>query len=64
MYLIYSAINTTITNQRQPGDTSERQPAHELMLRYQAYQTTCDKFSREITAIQKYMPGWTPRFLY
>lgn len=64
MHLVYSAIDTIITNQLYASDTAQCQPYHELILRYRAYQTTCDKFSREITAIQKYIPGWTPKFSY
>jgi hypothetical protein len=64
MYLVYSAIDTIITNQLHADDTSQYQPDHELMLRYRAYQAACDKFSYEITAIQKYIPGWTPKFSY
>jgi hypothetical protein len=60
MHLAYSAINTNDSNQQQ--SIAEQQPYSNLMLRYQAYQTACNKYSREIAAIQKYIPGWAPKF--
>jgi hypothetical protein len=61
MHLAYSAINTNDDN-RQQSIAEQRQPDNDLMLRYQAYQTVCNKYSREIAAIQKYIPGWVPKF--
>ncbi len=61
MHLAYSAISTNASNQQQ-SIAEERQPDNELMLRYQAYQIACDKYRREIAAIQKYIPGWVPKF--
>lgn len=58
MYLAYSALNTlpaTETNQQLNSE-------NEQLLRYNAYQSTCDKYSNEIAAIQKYFPGWLPKF--
>ena len=57
MHLAYSAIST---NYNQPSGNLLNEPESEIQLRYNAYQTTCDKFSREIAAIQKYIPGWMP----
>ncbi len=59
MHLAYSAINPT--NNLSPQDQYE-QPDNELSLRYQAYQITCEKYRREIAAIQQYIPGWLPKF--
>jgi len=61
MYLAYSTINAN-SNSQQQSIAEQRQPDTDLMLRYQAYQTVCNKFSREIAAIQKYIPGWVPKF--
>ncbi|WP_299583458.1 hypothetical protein [Mucilaginibacter sp.] len=59
MNLAYSALR--ITNIIQPQN-EQHAPDNELMLRYQAYQATCEKFRQEIAAIQKYIPGWVPKF--
>jgi hypothetical protein len=56
MHLAYSSISTTIQQQHQENNQNERQ------LRYLAYLVTCQKFRREIAAIQKYLPGWAPEF--
>jgi hypothetical protein len=60
MHLAYSAIST-ISNNHSTG-VQLNEPESEIQLRYNAYKTTCDKFSREIAAIQKYIPGWVPKF--
>jgi hypothetical protein len=61
MYVAYSAIRASETNKRLA--INEQAPlTHEMLLRYEAYQTVCNKLSREIEAIQKYNPGWLPRF--
>ncbi|TWI94047.1 hypothetical protein JN11_04864 [Mucilaginibacter frigoritolerans] len=57
MYIAYSALN-----QHNPPQNSNNQPQTELQQRYEAYQTVCDKYRHEIAAIQKYLPGWTPKF--
>jgi hypothetical protein len=62
MHLAYSAINTTHNSGPQSVDSIQHQNNNELMLRYQAYQTACNKYSNEIAAIQKYIPGWLPKF--
>ena len=64
MHLAYSAIDIIATNQPRTNDTQQFHTNHELMLRYRAYETACNKFSSEIAAIQKYMPGWAPKFSY
>jgi len=59
MHLAYSAINQTnnhLQSSQQPQISNER------LLRYQAYQQTCEKYRHEIAAIQKYLPGWLPKF--
>jgi hypothetical protein len=58
MYIAYSALQTIALTET---DKPENQNT-ELSLRYHAYQSTCHKYSREIAAIQKYLPGWTPAF--
>jgi len=60
MHLAYSAINTINNCAHQHNLLNEDQSDYELMLRYQAYQTVCNKYSREIAAIQQYLPGWVP----
>jgi hypothetical protein len=62
MHLAYSAISTINTNAQLSNHLQQDQPDNELMLRYQAYQTACNKYSREIAAIQQYLPGWAPKF--
>jgi hypothetical protein len=57
MHIAYSALSNNHQKQNQLP-----QPENELVLRYQAYQTACSKYSREIAAIQKHMPGWMPKF--
>jgi len=59
MHLAYSAITTITMNQYLPDS---EQSENETILRYLAYQTACEKYSREIAAIQKYIPGWVPKF--
>jgi hypothetical protein len=61
MYLAYSAINTNPLPQPQTGEQYEQNNS-EIDLRYQAYQNVCDKYRHEIAAIQKYLPGWVPKF--
>jgi hypothetical protein len=62
MHLAYSAINTISNGQPSSVGDDQHQNNNELMLRYQAYQTACNKYSSEIAAIQKYIPGWLPKF--
>ena len=56
MHIAYSALTNT-----QPSVTDEHNVVHnEHNIRLEAYQATCDKFCKEIIAIQKYIPGWIP----
>jgi len=57
MHIAYSALNDSRQQQNQAPQTE-----NELQLRYLAYQTVCSKYSREIAAIQKHLPGWMPKF--
>jgi hypothetical protein len=60
MHLAYSALQT-INEQ-----TNNNKPIadNQIVTRYKAYQAVCDKYSREIAAIQKYIPNWRPAFNY
>jgi hypothetical protein len=60
MHLAYFATSTITTDQCPPKVSLSDQFNSELMLRYQAYQTACNNYSREIASIQKYLPGWMP----
>ena len=57
MYLIYSAL-------REPSEPHGNHPDSnpEILLRYQAYLNACSKHSTCIAEIQKYFPGWQPKF--
>ena len=59
MYIAYSAIQKQNDHDQQNSTVS---PNHEQFIRYQAYIETCAKYSKEIAAIQQYIPGWTPTF--
>ncbi|ASU33162.1 hypothetical protein [Mucilaginibacter xinganensis] len=61
MHLAYSAIAKTHTNPQQ-SRSHQQEPENEALLRYRAYQQVCINFSHEIEAIQKYLPGWMPKF--
>jgi hypothetical protein len=61
MYLAYSAIDKKLPAQPQAGEQHEQNNS-EIVLRYLAYQNVCDKYSNEIADIQKYLPGWMPKF--
>jgi hypothetical protein len=58
MHLAYSAIN--ITNNNQQTSAQQHNGETEQLLRYRAYQYTCEKYRNEIAAIQKYIKGWLP----
>ncbi|MDB4903109.1 MAG: hypothetical protein JWQ63_2390 [Mucilaginibacter sp.] len=62
MHLAYSAINTITMNLHSSTDNQDEQNDNEIMLRYLAYQTVCNKYSQEIASIQKYIPNWMPQF--
>lgn len=58
MHLVYSALQTT----PQQTNTGKPHADEHHKLRCQAYRETCNKYTREIAAIQKYLPGWIPAF--
>ena len=58
MHLAYSVISASKHHPHNNSNENE----NERLIRYQAYQATCDKYHREIAAIQKYLPGWMPKF--
>jgi len=58
MYIAYSALQSL--NQQQTNNQAA--PETELQLRYRAYHATCEKYRREITDIQKFIPNWQPKF--
>ncbi len=58
MHLAHSALQNTI-RQTSPVNTPE---VEHLNIRFEAYQAVCNKYSKEIVAIQKYIPGWVPAF--
>jgi hypothetical protein len=63
MHIVYSALNqpnAAAVFSSEPNIDNSDLP--EPLLRYQAYLAACQKFSKEITAIQKYSPGWQPAF--
>jgi hypothetical protein len=57
MHIAYSAIQNTTPQQPEEQAINQQQS-----IRLRAYQATCSKFSKEIAAIQKYMPGWIPSY--
>ena len=62
MHLAYSALDPSFINSHQLPAFKNDENNNEVMLRYQAYQTACNKLADEIAAIQKYIPGWMPKF--
>lgn len=63
MYIAYSALNAQQSaNGADDQNSNAIQSNHESLLRYQAYQATVKKYSKEIEVIQKYLPGWMPAF--
>lgn len=62
MHLAYSAISTIAENLHPSTDKQNEKNNNEILLRYLAYQTVCNKYSQEIASIQKYMPDWMPQF--
>jgi hypothetical protein len=54
MHIAYSAIQPITP---QPANQTANQ---QQSIRLKAYQATCSKFSKEIAAIQQYIPGWVP----
>lgn len=62
MHLAYSAISIIAENLHHSTDKQNEKNDNEILLRYLAYQTVCNKYSQEIASIQKYMPDWMPQF--
>jgi hypothetical protein len=60
MHLVHSAFNITITETFSQNALRHQQAADDSTARNMAYQSVCNKYSREIAAIQKYIPGWMP----
>ncbi|MDB5159306.1 MAG: hypothetical protein JWR50_4013 [Mucilaginibacter sp.] len=58
MYIAHSATQD-ITPQL-PTDKNTDEQQHNIRLK--AYMATCNKFYKEITAVQKYIPGWVPAY--
>lgn len=62
MHIAYSALPPAVSGCA-PSQTDQPTTAdNEFLLRYLAYQATCSKYHREIAAIQKFLPGWQPKF--
>ncbi|WP_183560925.1 hypothetical protein [Mucilaginibacter sp. SP1R1] len=59
MHIAYSAMQQ-LTDRHPHEDTN--QADQEILLRYEAYQAACIKYNKEISDIQKYIPGWLPAF--
>jgi hypothetical protein len=62
MYIAYSALFPVPAGATRPNLNKTETPDDELLIRYQAYRSICSKYQREIAAVQKYMPGWQPKF--
>ncbi|HTH83366.1 MAG TPA: hypothetical protein VL490_10545 [Mucilaginibacter sp.] len=58
MYIAYSALQPTSASPI-TGDTPQDEQAD---IRLKAYQAICNKYNKEIAAIQKYLPGWAPAY--
>jgi hypothetical protein len=56
MYIAYSALRTTTKKGKSQLKNQQ------LQQRLEGYHATCQKYSKEIAAIQKYLPGWMPVF--
>jgi hypothetical protein len=52
MYIAYSALRETKGKAKAANE--------KISQRHRAYLAACNKYSNEITAIQKYFPGWMP----
>ena len=60
MHIAYSALTDPASAQQQTKN--KKHLTNTTLLRYEAYQATCQKFSEEISQVQKYFPGWLPKF--
>jgi hypothetical protein len=57
MHIAYSAFNDDNKSHQNIDDP-------ETQIRYRAYQQACEKHKQNIVQIQKYIPGWFPKFDY
>jgi hypothetical protein len=62
MHIAYSSVDTIDSNLISLTDEPDKQLSSEALLRHLAYQNVCSKYSDEIASIQKYIPGWMPKF--
>ncbi|HEY2583045.1 MAG TPA: hypothetical protein VGI43_14625 [Mucilaginibacter sp.] len=62
MHIAYLSVDTIDSNLIPLTDEPDKRIISETQLRYLAYQTVCNKYSDEIASIQKYIPGWMPKF--
>ncbi|WP_214072408.1 hypothetical protein [Mucilaginibacter sp. dw_454] len=58
MHIAYTKLKDNKSRPTQGNTTDNNQ----LSIRFKAYYTVCNKYSKEITAIQKYLPGWVPPY--
>ncbi len=58
MYIAYSAFKSSTDDHRFTTDDPLTQA------RYRGYQQACKKHRDSIAQIQKYLPGWFPKFDY
>ena len=61
MNIAYSALAQE-QNFYQPEKSTVQRTDNEVKIRYMAYLQACNKLNTEIAAIQKYFPGWMPKF--
>jgi hypothetical protein len=61
MYIAFSALHQS-TGEGHNQNNQNTLNEHEALQRFEAYMAACEKYKDEITAIQKYMPGWMPAF--
>lgn len=55
MHIVYNALKTQ-EHIKEKNDAMQK--------KYKAYIEVCNKYTHEIAAIQKYIPGWQPPFNY
>jgi hypothetical protein len=58
MYIAYSALQPTSAS----SITDDALQNEQANIRLSAYQAICNKYNKEIAAIQKYFPGWAPAY--
>ncbi|HWZ35883.1 MAG TPA: hypothetical protein VNW51_06960 [Mucilaginibacter sp.] len=56
MHIAYTALPENKPRPKHGNAADDDQ----LLIRLKAYYAVCDKYSKEITAIQKRLPGWLP----